>query len=62
MCLFDFPFAGQKFALMEEKIILSYILKNYKVTSTQTVDNVNPVVELILRPHEGLFVTLEKRK
>ncbi|KAK9736117.1 Cytochrome P450 [Popillia japonica] len=53
---------GQKFALMEEKIILSYILKNYKVTSTQTVDNVNPVVELILRPHEGLFVTLEKRK
>ncbi|KAI4462783.1 cytochrome p450 family 4 [Holotrichia oblita] len=46
---------GQKFALMEEKILLSYILKNYKVTSTQTVDNVNPVVELILRPHEGLF-------
>ncbi|GJQ83088.1 hypothetical protein Trydic_g20100 [Trypoxylus dichotomus] len=36
---------GQKFALMEEKILMSYILKNYKITSTQTVDNVHPVIE-----------------
>lgn len=52
---------GQKFALAEEKVVLSYILRNFKVTSTQTIDNVNPVQDIVLRPSEGLFVILEER-
>lgn len=54
--------AGQKFALMEEKVVLAYLLRNYKIKSTQTVDDINPTVSLILRPDKGLYVTLEQRK
>nr|XP_022910600.1 cytochrome P450 4C1-like [Onthophagus taurus] len=52
---------GQKFAIYEEKIILAYILKNYKITSTQTEETIKPMVELILRPKDGLFIKLEPR-
>ncbi|KAI4468357.1 cytochrome p450 family 4 [Holotrichia oblita] len=52
---------GQKFALYEEKTVLSYIIKKYKIKSMQTVDTIHPINELIVRPSEGLMVTLEKR-
>lgn len=57
-----FIFLGQKFALMEEKTVLSYIIKNFKIKSMQNSDNVRPVNDIIIRPSEGLLITLEKRE
>nr|XP_022907367.1 cytochrome P450 4C1-like [Onthophagus taurus] len=53
---------GQKFAMFEEKTILAYILKHYKVTAIESQETVKPMMELILRPKNGLLVKLEPRK
>lgn len=52
---------GQRFALLEEKIILSNVLRNFCIESTQTFDELHVCSELVTRPREGIFVTLGKR-
>ncbi|XP_064601494.1 cytochrome P450 4V2-like isoform X2 [Liolophura sinensis] len=52
---------GQKFALMEEKVILSTILRKFSIKSTQKEADLKPVGELILRPGNGVFVELTSR-
>jgi len=52
---------GQRFALLEQKIVLSYILRNFSIDSTQTVDELHTCSELITRPKEGIYVTIAKR-
>ena len=54
--------AGQKFALMEEKTVLSYILRNYKITATERMEDLTLMIDLILRPESGIKVRLEPRK
>lgn len=44
---------GQKFAMMEEKIILSNILRHYRVESNEPRDKIVILGELILRPGNG---------
>lgn len=53
---------GQRFALLEEKIVLSHILRSFTIESTQTADDLRTCAELITRPKEGIFVTLGKRQ
>lgn len=53
---------GQKFALNEEKSVLSSIFRNYRVTSVDSREDVKIISELILRPHNGINVTIEKRR
>ncbi|XP_041641434.1 cytochrome P450 4V2 [Cheilinus undulatus] len=53
---------GQKFALMEEKVILASILRNFNVEACQTREELRPVGELILRPERGILIKLERRK
>ncbi|PSN54065.1 Cytochrome P450 4C1 [Blattella germanica] len=53
---------GQKFAILEEKTVLSYILRYYKIKSLDKRDNINLMGELILRPEKGINVTLTSRK
>ncbi|KAA8594616.1 cytochrome P450 4V8 [Etheostoma spectabile] len=53
---------GQRFALMEEKVILAYILRNFSVEACQTREELRPLGELILRPEKGIVIKLEKRK
>uniref|UniRef100_A0A3Q3EB22 aromatase n=1 Tax=Labrus bergylta TaxID=56723 RepID=A0A3Q3EB22_9LABR len=53
---------GQRFALMEEKVILSSILRNFNIEACQTREELQPVGELILRPENGIWIKLEKRK
>lgn len=53
---------GQKFAMNEEKSVLSSIFRNYRVTSVDSRENVKIVSELILRPLNGINVTIEKRQ
>jgi cytochrome P450 family 4 len=52
---------GQKFALLEEKTVLSYILRHYKVQSLDRREDINLMAELILRPGKGLQVIITPR-
>uniref|UniRef100_A0A3Q3LWB7 Cytochrome P-450AROM n=1 Tax=Mastacembelus armatus TaxID=205130 RepID=A0A3Q3LWB7_9TELE len=52
---------GQRFALMEETVVLSYILRNFNVEACQKREELRPVGELILRPEKGIWIKLEKR-
>ena len=56
-----FAYSGQRFAFLEVKIVLSYVLHNFSIASTQTIDELHTCSELITRPKEGIFVTLAKR-
>ena len=53
---------GQKFALTEEKTVLSYVLRNYKVKSLDKREDITLMGELILRPEKGINVTITPRK
>lgn len=54
--------SGQRFALMEEKVVLASILRRFNVEACQTREELRPVGELILRPEKGIWIKLEKRK
>ena len=50
--------------MMEEKIILSSILREFDVlpTSSRGLEDIPLLAELVLRPKNGLFVKFTKRK
>ncbi|XP_005746996.1 cytochrome P450 4V8 [Pundamilia nyererei] len=52
---------GQRFALMEEKVVLAAILRNFTVEACQKREDLRPVGELILRPEKGIVIKLEKK-
>lgn len=52
---------GQKFAILEEKMVISTVLRNYRVESTQKKEDIVLLAELILRPEKGLLVKLFPR-
>ncbi|XP_065221286.1 cytochrome P450 4C1 isoform X2 [Planococcus citri] len=53
---------GQKFALMEEKTMLSQILRYYKVEAKEKFQDMNLMNELVLRPENGIILTISERK
>ena len=59
---FFFFIPGQKFALLEEKVMLSSIFRNFHVKSCQTSEELFPIAELILRPGDGIEVILTNRR
>nr|XP_018915053.1 PREDICTED: cytochrome P450 4C1-like [Bemisia tabaci] len=52
---------GQKFAMMEEKIVLSYILRNFRLESIEKFQDMEPAFELILRSEIDLNVKFISR-
>ena len=50
-----------RFALMEEKILISSILRKYNLRSNVKPSEIPLMAELILRPKNGIYVSLEKR-
>ncbi|XP_069429389.1 cytochrome P450 4V2 isoform X2 [Ovis canadensis] len=52
---------GQKFAIMEEKTILSCILRHFWVESNQKREELGLAGELILRPSNGIWIKLKRR-
>ncbi|EYC13153.1 hypothetical protein Y032_0044g1000 [Ancylostoma ceylanicum] len=52
---------GQKFALLEEKAVLSWIFRRYHVETKDPFPENRPIPELILRPSNGVRVVLTKR-
>ncbi|KAJ7382901.1 Cytochrome P450 4V2 [Desmophyllum pertusum] len=52
---------GQRFAILEEKTILAYILHHFNISAMQSFDEVKTCAELVTRPKEGIFVSLSRR-
>uniref|UniRef100_A0A182MYY1 Cytochrome P450 n=1 Tax=Anopheles dirus TaxID=7168 RepID=A0A182MYY1_9DIPT len=52
---------GQKFALLEEKSLVSSILRRYRIRSHRTRSEQLIVNELITRPKDGILLYLEER-
>ncbi|XP_027217992.2 cytochrome P450 4C1 isoform X1 [Penaeus vannamei] len=53
---------GQKFALMEEKVMISHVLRKFRVESVTPRNDLELVGEIILRPFEGIRVKLVPRR
>lgn len=53
--------SGQKFAMMEEKVIISTFLRHYKIHSEDKIESVRPIPDLILRPPKGFNVRISHR-
>ncbi|XP_059084298.1 cytochrome P450 4c3-like isoform X2 [Tigriopus californicus] len=47
---------GQRFAMMEEKAILSTLVRKIKFVAIDRVEDVKPVIEIVTRPHRGIHV------
>ena len=56
-----FFISGQKFAVLEEKVMLSTVFRHFNVEAKQARGEVLPVAELILRPENGIEVKLTRR-
>jgi len=53
---------GQKYAMLEMKTVLSYILRHYSLRSLDTRENVNLLIEIMLKPEGGIKLTITPRE
>ncbi|XP_068124827.1 cytochrome P450 4V2-like isoform X1 [Hyperolius riggenbachi] len=53
---------GQRFALMEEKVVLATILRHFWIHTSQKREELDLVGELILRPQAGIWIELKNRE
>ncbi|XP_072165418.1 cytochrome P450 4V2-like [Diadema setosum] len=53
---------GQRFAMMEDKVLVATVLRRFSVESLSSIEEVRPMAELILRPSSGIHVKLTRRK
>jgi hypothetical protein len=47
---------------MEEKTVLSKLIRKFKFESLDKVEEVKPVIEIITRPHNGIRSKISARK
>eukprot|EP00095_Tigriopus_kingsejongensis_P006181 maker-scaffold191_size271209-snap-gene-1.29 protein:Tk06181 transcript:maker-scaffold191_size271209-snap-gene-1.29-mRNA-1 annotation:"hypothetical protein DAPPUDRAFT_192258" len=52
---------GQKFAMMEEKVVVSSLLRKFNLSSNVIPSKMELLPELILRPKDGIQMTVTKR-
>lgn len=52
---------GQKFAMMEEKVVISSVLRKFKLSTNLQKKDLCLLPELILRPKDGLPITVTPR-
>ena len=53
---------GQRFALMELKVVLANILRNFKITALQKRSELKPDFEIILRSANGVDINWKNVK
>ena len=53
---------GQRFALIEEKVILANILRNFDIKSMKTTEEIQPFSDLLLRPTNKILIDIKLRK
>lgn len=47
--------------MLEEKIMIAYILRKFKITSIDEPEKMKVYAELVLRPQSPIRIKLEKR-
>ncbi|XP_049792008.1 cytochrome P450 4C1-like isoform X3 [Schistocerca nitens] len=52
---------GQKFAILEEKAVLSYVLRNFRLETVDRLEDLKLIGELVLRPMNGVNLRLRPR-
>jgi len=52
---------GQRFALLEEKTMLSYILRHYSLRSLDKREDINFLMEAIMKPEKGIRLNITPR-
>ena len=52
---------GQKFALMEEKTVLAWFFRKFKISSSVPFEDNLAMPEIILRPSVGFPVKIQRR-
>ena len=55
-------FLGQRFALLEEKVLLSTLFRRFSFRATQTVDELQLSFEGLMRPAIPIQLTIEQRQ
>ncbi|XP_054724724.1 cytochrome P450 4c3-like [Uloborus diversus] len=53
---------GQRFAMMEEKVVLAHVLMNYEVKSLVPRDQLQLTAEMVLRSHNGIIMQITPRQ
>jgi len=53
---------GQKFAMLEMKTLLSYMLRHYRVRSLDKRDTINILIEIMLKSEGGINLTITPRE
>ncbi|ULT96287.1 hypothetical protein L5515_011816 [Caenorhabditis briggsae] len=53
---------GQRFALIEEKVIMTHILRHFDVTSIEPMHEVRPKMEIIMRPVSPVHIKITRRR
>lgn len=59
--MMTFYWAGQKYAMMSQKVVLSSIFRNFHVESVEKLEDMVLLGELVLRPRDGIKVRLIRR-
>ncbi|XP_022239479.1 cytochrome P450 4c3-like [Limulus polyphemus] len=52
---------GQKFAMMEQKVLIANILRNFNLTSLDPRDKIHLIAEMVVRPKQGLRMQITPR-
>ena len=52
---------GQKFAQMEEKTVLSKIIRSFEIQALDRIDQVKVYIAINTRPQGGIWVNLKPR-
>lgn len=53
---------GQRFAMMEEKTVIAWVLRYFDIKAVHRRDQIRPKGDLILRPTEGIYLELNLRR
>lgn len=62
MCFSIGIFSGRKYAMLKLKVLLSTILRNYRIHSDLKEDDFKLQADIILKREEGFQVRIERRK
>lgn len=52
---------GQRFALMEEKVVLANISRNFEIKSLKTLNEIEQFINLMLRPKNEIVIEFKIR-
>lgn len=55
-------FSGQKFAMLEMKLAITAVLREYRVLPVTRREDVTIYMDMILRAKEPIYVKFEKRQ